>query len=254
MQDLSKRCADCNSTALLDDFREGCIVCTNCGLVASPWLLDDRPVVDVTRNLHWSTACSQVHALRDACFRSMGEMIPNKTLHAADEMYANAILKKNVRRHNTNALRAACIYQSLKRTGQGGVLHNISDVCNMFDVDHSKIMDMTGLLEEERAETTQKHEMTKYHAFSHLIDDRTLRWKMINTCVDVERQVTKQKELANKKPSKMCAALFMCVCMHKYMVRMDMKELSLTSGVSLVTLRKHIRLLKPWVMKLCNVN
>lgn len=225
-------CVECKSKNIVEDYTDGSLVCTACGLVASHFLLDDRPIMDECRLVHYD---SQI-LLSDAILAMYEDHIPKPTLVLAED----ACIKLASHKYDPMCLRAACIYHAWKTTKAGGIICNVDDICNLFHACKSKVIDIYG---KHFVQDHIPNVRSKYNGLASLVIDSRVRCKILTACCQLETTLSVHPETANKKPSKMCAAIFYWCCKHNCVQGVSVQDVCKEANVSKITFKKHLKMI-----------
>lgn len=226
-------CKECNSVNLREDYNDGSLVCTNCGLIASHFLFDDRPFMDENRHIHYEERTT----LTDEILKALEDRIPINTLQIAEESY----MELSSHKYDKMVLRCACVYHAWKKTKAGGEICHLDDICRMFLVSKSKVIDVYS---RHFTEDEMPDSRSKYHGFSFLIAYDRVRSKVLSTCVELERILSIHPHTANKKPTKMCAAIFYHCCKSNGIVDVSINDICKYAEVSMTTFKKHFKMIE----------
>jgi transcription initiation factor TFIIIB Brf1 subunit/transcription initiation factor TFIIB len=238
-------CFHCKGINIIEDVREGCRVCTTCGLVASSFLLDPLPKFDERRDVN-STEASW---FRPGVQRTKRDLELIMLLDKLDiesmevESFACDIMnewkEKKYYKGNFAPLRAFAIYEACRKF-------------NILSVDKVQICYV--------CETDPKHFQQFQTSGQHVIDnkinerimklacafitDRKQRMTAIRHVTNIEAKLKMNQIYMNKKPSKMDAVIFFHVCTSILQIKMKKGEYVRDCDVSAVTFNKHMKFLK----------
>lgn len=228
-----QRCTDCKSTHLREDYSDGSLVCTNCGLIASHFLIDDRPVMDECRLVHYETQ----NSLSDKILCMYQDYIPITTLQAAE----TACMELTSHKYDVMVVRAACVYHAWKKTKAGGQICHLDDLCRLFHVSKSKVIDVyrRHFVQDEMPNAT-----CKYNGFAFLVSNDRIRCKVMLACSKLESFLATHPNTANKKPTKMCAAIFFWCCVQNAIHDVPVSKLCEYAQVSTTTFKKHLKIIE----------
>lgn len=166
MTTMTLTCTDCKTNAyLVDDYKDGSVVCTKCGLVASDFLPDERPLVDTRRV---DQTLSKEEMLAYTCDEDMmniavyGFNMPIAAALEATELFKaykggnddGAI--RIVKGHNMMALKAAALYIVCRKNNTMGLARSPEDICSAFQTTmHHFTNAMKGMLDDGASRSSQ---------------------------------------------------------------------------------------------------
>lgn len=231
-------CKECHKHALIEDYQDGSIVCTNCGLVNCPFLLDDRPLVDTRRNEtheHYYDNAFEDDMLN---YLEHAFAVPHTVLQAAAVKYKEEVIKHRIKGQNRLAMKAACIFWCIEDQKKSGQLYSLDDVGMACSVPLAKVHEMWKLLK-PHAIQTQVPSRSKYHRLTVLLPNDVSVAKVLRECEALEATLTKHKDFVDKKPYKMMAAVFYTVCRPKYVACLSAKDVVNACGISMTTFKRH---------------
>ena len=243
-------CRDCGSDSLVENWRDGDVVCKKCGLV-SHCIVDDRPLFDENRSMDYCSSQFSNNTkdieVSDALDRLRIDSKPAEMIAA--DIIDNYKTNKSYK-GSWAALRAFATIEALSIVGFINVTKE--EVCFMFDVD-PKIL--KSFEEKENATTKSKVNKSKINqrlagCASLLIQDEHLRKQALKRASVIEEKLLKDPRYLSKKPCKMDAVILYHICVEelnaKNMVSKD--EFIKDCNVSIVTFSNHLKLLKKIVV------
>lgn len=235
-------CSHCKGVDIIEDLKEGCRVCTTCGTIASPFLLDIQPKFDDRRDVNSTEARHGVQrSKRDFELVMLLDKLDIESMEI--ESFACDIVnewkeKKNYK-GNFGPLRAFAIYEACRKF-------------NILSADKVQICYV--------CETDPRHFQQFQTSGQHVVDnkinerimklacafitDRKLRMTAIRHATSIETKLKTNQMYMNKKPSKMDAVIFFHVCTSILNIKMKKGEYVKDCDVSAVTFNKHMKFLK----------
>lgn len=240
-------CNDCNGSNIKECYKEGCLVCIDCGLVAEPFLFDTRPIVDSRRcinydeNIYRNTANNdnEIHIAIDKL------IIEN---HNALETYANSIMNNYITKYNFNGhrqpLRAYALYEACKSSGLSRI--TLLDICHVFQIEETKVLQIYKTIEVTKVSHSVSlnisQRLTRL-SMKVITNDAKLRLTALQHCERIESILMENSIFKTKRPSRMdCAILYYVLTniMHlKIKTRTFVSHCDTTYG----TLKKHMDLI-----------
>lgn len=237
-------CKGCQKATLREDYQDGSVVCTSCGLVNENILLDDRPLIDTRRNLAYDSGYEEMDACKDPLLMYLHHSfsVPASVLMSAFQTYQNMVRHQIIKGERRKALMAACVYWWMLREQKGGRLYTLEDVAHVLDVSLSKVHEMWKML--EPVDHDRMIRASRYHRLTPLLPSHVPIYKVVQACETLEVRVSRHKAFVDKKPGKMLAAIFHTVCCPRFVPTLDTKALLEYAGISLTTFKRHVRLLR----------
>lgn len=244
-------CSDCGSKDIVEDYHDGSMVCRMCGLVVSPFLLDDRPQNDANRNIHYTSFYQD----------------PPKDIEVSNALAMLDIENQDIESSVLHQLATFC--QNDKGKGRACVLkaHAIFEVCRrmkILRVTKELICACFGIEPKTLLQSISKnHEQAQPHVPLQTINERLvklatlfirdskLRMRIVKCASEIEIRLKANKDYMNKKTSKMDAVILYHVCI-EHGVKLKKGELITDAGISNVTFNKHLKLLKSLLLIPCN--
>lgn len=232
------QCTDCRKVGgLIECYRDGCVVCKYCGLVASDFLIDDRPLIDHRRDLHSDTFmytdggdCEIEDALDR--LRIDSKMIELIAKSIFDEFKTNKDYKGRIA-----ALKAHATYEACR---QCKCSVQFEHVCASFQVDPRLVRQITKKDNESHVVKSQINQRIVKLA-SEMIPDPRTRMKAIRYACEVENKLLSNKLYVSKKPSKMDAVILFYVCTKDIGMKMKKGDFLKECGISSVTFNRHLQ-------------
>jgi transcription initiation factor TFIIIB Brf1 subunit/transcription initiation factor TFIIB len=232
------QCKDCRRFGgLIESYRDGCVVCRYCGLVASDFLIDDRPLIDHRRDLHSDTFmytnggdCEIEDALDR--LRIDSKIIELIAKSIVDEFKTNKDYKGR-----TAALKAHATYEACRQCNRS---IPFEQVCASFQVDPKLVRQITKKGDESHVVKSQINQRIVKLA-SEIIQDPRTRMKAIRHACEVENKLLSNKNYVSKKPSKMDAVILFYVCTNVVGIKLKKGEFVKECGVSSVTFNRHLQ-------------
>lgn len=241
-------CPECKSFDVREDYSDGSHVCYSCGLVVSPFLLDDRPILDYRNVNHTYEHYSSSSSINACDIMNVGHYLLEIPIHIIDE--AITLCDKSSKgMHGTmkNAMKAACLYTVCKRYGVFGLAKNHDDLCVAFETPSKYFAKALKLMESAEASHQTPHQTTHHHYKPLLnmldINSYTVH-KIHNLCVDLENKLKTHKDFVNKKPCKLGPAIVYAIVYNNYpaiIPQLDLKRMAASSSVALPTLKGNIK-------------
>lgn len=228
-----------------EDYSDGSVVCTACGVVAEAFLLDDRPMVCPSRDVHYhfeepGPKDAEMANLEYACF------VPRHILVAGEQRCAAIQEDIGIKGINRQALLAACTYACIKESGKGGLLHTMEDMARVTGLPLAKLHEMWKTHLEPTLQPPPASVRTPksiYNKLTVLLANSRQACAVVRECEALEKHLGQNRAFLNKKPSKMFAAIFWHVCLARgeSISEADVLELA---GVSSATFKRHLKLIK----------
>ena len=210
-------CRECNSNKIIEDYKGGCMVCTNCGLVAEPYLLDCRPIFDDRRNIHhFSTLFADSNTNYDIEFKNAFEYLrldSHVILQTTTEIMNSYIEVNNYKGH-LQGLRAYATYEACKRSNLMTISKN--QICEAFDISEDKMNKFIREIQVDvkNASTEQSPSIRKriMSLASTILKDTKTKMKVLDHCEELERVLNEQIFYKQKTiKTRLCYILF---CSH----------------------------------------
>jgi transcription initiation factor TFIIIB Brf1 subunit/transcription initiation factor TFIIB len=241
---MNSPCNDCGSFSFVEDYSDGSVVCTGCGLIACPFLLDDRPLFDATRNVN-STAyvpmeSDPIHLqVQDAFYRLN---IESEVLVYQTVEFAKDFKEANEYRGHLDTLLAYATYDTCKKNK---FIVSRKDICSSFGIDSTSFDNFLSNYIKTTSDVVnvQINERIACIA-STLILDRHKRMQVIKTASKIEARLKSNKDYLTKKPSKMDSVILFYVCTKEFGMKLKKKDYIKDAGVSGVTFSKHLKFIE----------
>lgn len=245
-------CPDCKSFDIREDYNDGSHVCYDCGLVVSPFLIDERPIMDY-RNVNYTY---EDYSTNDSDMMNIGHHLLEIPTHIIND--AIAMFKESSRQlHGSmkNALKAACVYTVCKRHGVFGLAKNHDDLCMVFESQPKHFAKALKVLESLSNPTP---EPSLHHAYykpilNMLNFNSVTIHKIYHKCLNLEQRLRHHRDFVNKKPCKLAPAIVYTIMYNNYpdgIIQMDLKQMAALSSVALPTLKGSIKA----IMHIYNTN
>lgn len=230
-----------------EDYSDGSLVCTACGVVADTLLLDDRPMICASRDVHY---CFEEPGPKDAEMANLEYVcfVPRHILVAGEQRCAAIQDQAVTKGINRRALLAACIFACIKESGKGGLLHTMEDMARVTGLPLTKLHEMwkTHLEPTQQpppAFVSVRTPKSIYNKLTVLLVNSRQACAVVRECEALEKQLGQHRAFLNKKPSKMFAAIFWHVCLARgeSVCEADVLELACVSSA---TFKRHLKLIK----------
>lgn len=242
LHNVPQTCRGCKSSKLIDDIADGSVVCTSCGLVASSFLIDDRPIFDNCRNIH----SGEVPWYKRSTDRDpeLVSLLDKMDIECEGlEAFATKIIKDwkeiNEYKGHMAPLRAYAIYQAC-RSFKLMTLDKIK-ICLICDVDQRQLQQFqtTGT----HVVDTSINDRIKQLASCFIIDPKT-RMTAIRHATAIETRLQTNVKYMSKKPSKMDAVILYHVCSTVLNIKFKKGDYVRDCDLSSATFNKHLKFLQ----------
>jgi hypothetical protein len=209
-------------------------------LVASHFLIDDRPLIDNRRDIHSDTFLytEKGDAEIEEALDRLG--IDNKMVELIAKSIVEDIKTNKDYKGNNAALRAHATFEALR---QCKFNVQFEMVCASFGTDPRLARQILTKTETSRV-ITDKINARIVKMASLIIDDKKLRMKIIRDACDIESILLNNKTYMSKKPSKMDAVILFHVCTSKHGMKLKKGNFVKECGVSSVTFNRHLQFIK----------
>jgi len=237
-------CKDCGSNSFVDDYSDGSVVCTQCGLVAVPFLLDHRPLFDACRNVNSTlyVARDSYDSTHQAIEQALCRLnIDSDSLVSQAHDFAMEFKESQQYKGSVNALLAYATYEICKRNR---FIISKNDICASFLVD-TKTFDTflsKKAVESDVVNVTINERIARLACAC--IDDRLQRMNAIQLASEIDAKLKKNKDYLSKKPSKMDSAILYHVCTSVFGMKLIKSTFAKNAGVSTVTFSKHLKFIQ----------
>jgi transcription initiation factor TFIIIB Brf1 subunit/transcription initiation factor TFIIB len=185
-------CDNCKSgqNAFKEDYNDGSIVCTHCGLVVSNILLDDRPMF---RDSLESFATNM--PLLDSFFFNICDKyhIPEYIAMRSIDIYNT----KYKSQKNMMAARAVAFYLACQ---EHQLCHTVDTICNYFLVPYHQF---STILKKQDTFVVKKIGSRRFHSIvEYIVTSKEVRKPVLAKIFEFEKILVKNPVFMNKKPSK----------------------------------------------------
>ena len=230
---MSTCCRDCNSSQLCEDYKDGSLVCINCGLVAQPYLLDDRPAFDLSRDVHANTH-ARVHKLPADMEHALSAL--DIDCPALEDTLLN-ILERH--KSKTAIVKAHSLYEAVQ-------IHNFTritkdQVCACFGVRSKRYLNYQSKW--PSAPHAQSINTRIHKQATNFVLDPRLRMKAVHAAAKIEAALSSNEEYMNKRPSKMDLVILYYVCTVQLHIKLKKGEYINSTAISGTTFNRHLKLL-----------
>lgn len=241
---MNSRCSDCGGTDIVEDYKDGSMVCRRCGLVVIPFLVDDRPQHDSNRDIHYSSGYSDTPRDEQVAATLAMLDIDHPDIECTVTKLVAELRSRIAVKGKLDTLKAYAIYETCRRRKISRVTKE--QICACFCIDPKYLLQFIS----RNDDGTQRYVNTSVQTINErlikiatlLISDARVRMKVVRHASEIEAKLKNNKDYLNKKPSKMDVVILYYVC-NDQNVRIKKTELIKEAGVSNVTFNKHLKLL-----------
>lgn len=240
-------CKDCNSINIIECYKNGCMVCKDCGLIADSFLLDTRPVIDTHRNINYDynmnsinyfiTDIEIVNALDKLYIEDMS--IGVETIHMIDRY-----IKDFSYNGNKQPLRAYALYEVCKKRGLLRI--SLQCICNVFDISEDKVhklykLHVVSINTDDKISNIDKRLTI---IAKNIIPDVKIRMKALRCSREIENMLQNSPLFRTKKPSRMDCAILYYILTDILHIKIKTSDYIKHCDTTYGTLKKHIELIR----------
>lgn len=242
-------CKECFQASLVEDYTDGSIVCTKCGLVNEPFLFDERPIIDTSRCINYDDGYDELSHCKDEdmMYLEHSFSVPSSVLLSSLQKWRSMNQIHGLKGVNRKAMKAACVYWTILHQKISGQLYSLDDVGNALCLPLGKVHEMWKLLDPISHGSLPRG--SKYLPLCCVLPNNVHSRTVIRECEMLEEWLLKHRSFVDKKPSKMIAAIFHVVCCPKYVPALPVKDILEVTGVSVTTFKRHFQSLKTCVQE-----
>lgn len=234
-------CSECQSNKIIEDYKEGHLVCTDCGLVFDNHLIDSRPIYDTHRNIHFHPFIDN-NQLDEHIERALDYLgIDNMLLH---KEALNIMDKYKNDRSYTGHLQPLRAYSLL----QSSKLHNYiwitqQHICEAFQINIDKLKVFfkdSANIDENNITPQSSIRKRLMNIIPCLMLPDNIKMKALNICEELEILISKNKLFKTKKPSKLDPVILYYTLTNRLKYKLKMTTFIKHLNLSIATLRKNL--------------
>jgi len=220
-------CRDCGGSNIIEDYKDGSMVCTACGLVVSNFLIDDRPTFGSYNDIIYDNDINSVLSALDIDSIEIEQM--------ASDILASSSRRSKVQK--AFAVYEACCHHKLLRITK-------ELVCAAFQIELKTLLQF--LTKNTQRSRIVSHNINERLAklAANIIDNPKLRMKAINAAARIEVSLQNNHEYMTKKPSKMDSVILFYVCTDVLNMKLNKKDYINSISISPTTFNRHVKLLR----------
>lgn len=231
-------CKDCGSANIIESYGEGCMVCTDCGLVAEPLLIDTRPYVDTRRFSHSNIQFSSPYGTDKQIGHALDKLCIEYTNLAYDiTNIVKQYIEDNAFTGHQTPLKAFLTYDTLKK--RNILTISLDMVCEAYDIDIEKVVKFQSKSSTVLQPKSNIKQRLMSFAMIHCVDLK-LRMKVLEHVEEIENIVMRTSHFKTKKPSRIDISIFYYVMTNTFKYKLSMKDFDISIG----TLKKNIKLIE----------
>lgn len=247
---LQRICKECGSDRLVEDYSDGSLVCSNCGLVAEPFLLDDRPLISKNVNFEREVDNKAIDTLiAETCFKLT---LPDAFAHQSSQHYKDILssFKKThskVHQVHKSAMRVISITEICK---QNNVYRSMESVASLMGVEMRSVRELQkGPIQYNHQKHHKNVNLPRWKLLvNQILDNPSKKMQVLAMMEKIDKTLSKNPSYIHKKPSKMDGVLLYFACDKLQLKDISQQEIMKVSKVSESTFKNHLKLINKCIL------